>query len=61
MDMTEQNNSYQMAEGLSNYFETTLHLRPGESATIQVAVHAAVLFPPACGRPRTDPTEPVHV
>jgi hypothetical protein len=61
MDMTEQNNSYQMVEGLSNYFETTLHLRPGESADIQVAVHPALLAPPACGFPSPDPMETSHV
>jgi hypothetical protein len=61
MDMTERNNSYQMVEGLSNYFETTLHLRPGESADVLVAVHPALLVPPACGLPPTDSTETIHV
>jgi hypothetical protein len=60
MDMTEQNNTYQMVEGLSNYFTTTLHLRSGESADVQVAVHPALLAPPACGL-STDPTEANHV
>jgi len=59
--MTEQNNSYQMVEGLSNYFETTLHLRPGESVNVQVTVHPVLLGPPACGFPSTDPTETSHV
>lgn len=40
--MNRQVNGYQNPEGLSNYFTTTLHLRPGETAEVQLALHPAL-------------------
>lgn len=40
--MNRQASSYQNLEGLSNYFTTTLHLRPGEMAEVQLALHPAL-------------------
>lgn len=43
--MNRQVNGYQNPEGLSNYFTTTLHLRPGETAEVQLALHPVLAIP----------------